>query len=1009
MRAPGWLPLVALLAVAPTCAGASAESDAPSYLCRAAGAGGKSRLATAAVTTTDRFATRHLDLRSPRILCRASVPATEMLSGIPARVARTRPRGPRKVGVTLDVVTRLGASRIAVRAIDRVLAPAAIGDAAASLADTNPLTCYRVGQARKRGKRPRLVIDDGSGEQTIDVGRATRLCVPAGGTERPELLCHAARLVADDSRPKSRPASVSITNAFGTTSLRMRGVREVCVPVLGSSDPPPPPPPPPAPGLTLAVTPSSLEVIAGTRPQLRATAYFDDGGHADYTDKVVWTSSDETIADVLSSSVGGAMIDTVGRGTAIISVTDPETAVSSHDSGGDATLTVTWPLETLTISPHAVTKKPGGHEDYTVIGYFTGGFTRNLTQRVHYTSTNPAVAEAPNTPGKRSRVLAKAPGTAIIGATDPISGLRTSDVGNDAILHVAGELVYILVQNAGSYDLTLFPGETHNMTAIGYYADGTTKNFTQKCTWQSENPDVVLADNPPDNRGRLTAVGIGQSYVRCVDPTHPSVPAYGAYVAVVGELVRIEAYGGDYWPLELGESHGVTALGVYAPFENFCCSGRRNLTQDVVWASRDPEIASTPNTPGNRSQVVGESRGTARIYATDPVSGIVSNDVDVVVLGELLALELIDGPHLNRIAAGGRAWYRVGAFYEGGWLRLRPYDFKYKLESSNPVVAAPAEDGLTVLGVSAGVATITARHLAADITSPGVPLTVQGGLESITLTPATATRGIGEWESFTAIGHYPPDDATELVTQSLVYSSSDPAVAVADNVPGSRSRVRTVGAGTAVITATHPPTGITATATLTVLPGAIERVTIQPTAFVGHPRSDFAFTAIGHYPDGSTINVTQVVTWTSLAPQVAQAPNEPGNRSRVVAVAPGTAMISARHPSGVSSADSGDDVAFIVKAITDVTLTPTSHVGHVGDVLRFTVVGKFADGTTTNLTQEASYWAEDSTIAFAENADGDRSALVLVGPGTTTVHVAPLPGILNLLLFGRTATVTVEP
>ncbi len=971
-----------------------------------------------AVTTTDRFATRQLDLRSPRILCKASVPADELLAGIPAQLARTRPRAPRRVGATLDLVTRLGSSRVVVRGLDRVLAPAAIGDAAA-VAAASPLTCYRVGDNRKGKQRARLVIDDGSGEHAIDVGRPTRLCVPSGDGERPDLLCHGARLTAPEGlpRPKGRAGKVSVTNAFGTTSVRVRDAREVCVPVLGSPDgppsppsPPPPPPPPPPQGLTLAVTPSTLEVIAGTHPLFRATAYFDDGGHADYTDKVVWTSSDETIADVLSSSVGGAMIDTVGRGTAVISVTDPETGVSSHDTGGDATLTVTWPLEAMTIAPHAVTKKRGAHEDYTVIGYFTGGFTRNLTQRVIYASSNPAIAQATNTPGNRSRVLAKAVGTVTISATDPISGLRTTDAGNDATLHVGGVLIYIIVQvNVGPYGPTLLPGETHNLTAVGHYDDGTTKNFTQRCTWMSENPDVVLADNPPDNRGRVTAIAPGQSWIRCVDPANPSVPAYGNGVYVGDHVVAIEAFG-DNWPfLEVGETRGITAYAVYSPFEDYCCSGRRNVTQDVVWTSRDPEIVSAPNLPGNRSQVVAQSGGTGRIYATDPVSGLVSNDVTMPVLGELVGLELFNGPYRGRIAVGNTAWYAVRGIYEGGTQRLRPWESRYVLESSNPNVAAVTGDGVVVQGVSTGIASISARHLATDVTSPGVPLTVQGALESITLEPLGATRGIGEWESFAAIGHYPPDDATALLTQSLVYSSSNPAVAVADNVPGNRSRVRTVGAGTAIITATDAVTGIHASATLTVLPGTIERVTIQPTEIVRHPQSDFSFTAVGHYPDGHTVNVTQIVTWTSLAPQVAVATNEAGDRSRVVAVAPGTAMISARHPSGVSSTHSGDDVAFVVKAITGVTLTPTTHVGHVGDILRFTIVGRFADGTTTNLTQGASYWSDDPTVAIAENADGDRSAVALVGPGTTTIRVAPLQGILNFFLFGRTATVTVEP
>jgi hypothetical protein len=296
-------------------------------------------------------------------------------------------------------------------------------------------------------------------------------------------------------------------------------------------------------------------------------------------------------------------------------------------------------------------------------------------------------------------------------------------------------------------------------------------------------------------------------------------------------------------------------------------------------------------------------------------------------------------------------------------------------------------DDVFVRGVKAGIATLTARDVATGLTSAPVEIKVKGSLESITLTPATATRGIGEWESFTAIGNYPPG-LTELLTQRLVYSSSDPSVAVADNAPGQRSRVRTVGAGTATITATDAATGIFATATITVLPGAIERITIQPSTIVRNPNNDFSFTAIGHYPDGSTINVTQVVTWTSLDAFVATATNMAGDRSRVVANFPGTAGIIAMHPSGVSSHDTGDDATFVVKPLVKLSLKPEFQSASVGFVERYTLVGTFGDQTNINLTQDAFYWADDSTVVRPDNLEGDRSAVEFLNPGNTTLHAA---------------------
>ncbi len=976
---------VRAIAVLALVASARAWADSPaaepaSYLCYEARSGkGAERFDPPAnLEVTDRFATTRVGVRQPVALCRPVLPAaTEPLMTGFAAVARAGARHARRVGVALDVVTRLGSERVVLKVARRLLVSSTTPGAVVATGDEPAdLTCYDV-KATRRAQRVRTAVADASGERLLDVRAPTRLCTGADH----DVLCHAARVARTRplAQPRATPYTTTLATKFGTGRLRVGRETELCVPLVHSVTPPDPPVEPP---FTLTVTPSAVSVMVGEHPAFAATAHAPDGTTTDYSAKVLWLSSDESVATT-ASSAGGVFVDPVGPGTATIGAVDPETGVRSIDSGGDATLTVTWPLEKLTIAPHAVAKRPGDHEGYTVTGYFTGGITKNLTQRVVYASSAPAIARATNRPGNRSRVETLKRGTAVISATDPISGIGTTDTANDATLRVTGALSYIWLSGNSLYG-SRFPGESQRMTAHGVFADGSTLNLTQTCTWSSSEPSVAAATNPTNDRSRIDAVAPGLAFITCTDPA-TGIISYPLALHVLGALTGIDVSGTGSpvdW-LRNGQTLRLTAIGTYEG------GGSRNMTQEVTWTSRDPGIAVATNAAGDRSRIVAVDGGDARVFASDPGSGIASSDVLVHVLGDLVGLEIDTGYPPNVLPVDSQRPFSVRGIFENGSRNLSQTGLGYVLESSDPGVAEIVGGGLLVHAVAPGYADIRARDVATGILSPPVTVAVQGALASITLDPPAATRGIGEWESFTAIGHYPPA-FTGLLTQDCVYSSTDPSVVVADNAPPSRSRVRTVGAGTATITATHVPTGVTATAVVTVLPGVIESITIQPDGVVRNLGNGFSFTAIGRYPDGTTLNVTQIVTWTSLAPTVADATNEAGNRSRVVGRDLGMAVITARHPSGVSSHDGGGDAVLTVRPLVASTLTPNPHAGHVGNIVPYTLVGTFDDGSTINLTQDAYYWADDGSVARFDNAEGNRSPARLVGPGTTTVHAVPV-------------------
>lgn len=958
--------LVGLLVV--TAAGPSAGAEAPALLCAPAKVRGSGDPALD-LAVTDRFALREVRLGRPSSVCWAETPGDATFAGVSVR---TRPRKARKLGVDVDVVTRFGRQPLVVKSLAGLLMPSS--DDAASPA-VPPRACYAVRGDRPGTTRLRVAVTDASGERVFDLGRPTRLCVATGDDDAPDVVCHAVKLARTTlSQASVRLGAMTLSSELGTHDLKVGTPRELCVAALSSD-----PGPGPESGFRLEITPREMTIFTTT--PVTATAHFDDGRSEDWSRRVDWLSSDPTVVRMMEndSSVNGAWVVAESPGTAVLSVTDTATGVTSTETGGDANVTVTWPLERLEILPKTVSRLPGQEQNYFVRGVFPGGVTKNLTKQVVYATSDPTVATVSNVPPTRSQVTAVGVGVATISATDPISGISTTDSDSDATFRVRETISYLVVTSNLRYS-SRFPGESQRFTATGYFSDGTPINLTQKCLWASSEPSVAAAPNDLHDASRIDAVAPGITFVSCKDWDSGQTSSVAFWV--LGDLQAIRVNAGLKW-IELpriGGSVVLSAIGQYAG------GGERNLTQEVVWGTRDPEIALCPNAPGDRSRITSLGGGHARIYATDTASGVVSDDEVVVMLGELERIR-VQAPYpyykFDAIPVGTDTRFRVIGEFEYGSINLSHLDSGYVLESSDPSVAEITSERL-VRAIAPGTFELTARDIETGVVSAPFTVRVVGALDSITLTPATVTRGIGEWDWFTAIGHYPPG-IDENLTHQLQYTSSDPSVAVFD-VGGPVARVRTVGPGTATITATHLATGTTATATVTVVPGTIERITVEPASVVRNPGNHYSFTAIGHYPDGRTINVTPVVTWASLSPEIAEASNDNGARSRVLAKASGTAVIVAHHPSGVTSHDTGDDGALVVKDLVSLELTPEEHVGPAGTTKRYTLVGTFDDATNINLTQDAYYWVDDPAVARADNVEGDRSAVELLAPGSTTVR-----------------------
>jgi uncharacterized protein YjdB len=290
--------------------------------------------------------------------------------------------------------------------------------------------------------------------------------------------------------------------------------------------------------------------------------------------------------------------------------------------------------------------------------------------------------------------------------------------------------------------------------------------------------------------------------------------------------------------------------------------------------------------------------GVVHIGARDPESGVESTDrVMVTFYGDLLRVIL--SPPTVALRVGDEDQLTVLAEQEGGYLRPVTQDSLYASSDSGVVEALndftyPPHRS-RIVGVAPGQAVISATYFGSSTSTSGddTLVTVVGDLATLTVTPPQAVTSVGRSMQFTATGADAADRTINL-TQAVDWSSSDGGIADAANPGDDLSRIDGVGPGTVTVTATDPVSGRTGTTTLTVL-GRIGSLALLPETEQLVVGSTDYLTAVGIAADG-VLNLTQDVVYASDAPAVVAVTNDADARSRIVALAPGTAHITATDP-----------------------------------------------------------------------------------------------------------------
>ena len=277
-------------------------------------------------------------------------------------------------------------------------------------------------------------------------------------------------------------------------------------------------------------------------------------------------------------------------------------------------------------------------------------------------------------------------------------------------------------------------------------------------------------------------------------------------------------------------------------------------------------------------------------------------------------------------------------------------------------------------------------------------------LTSLLVTPGSKQLPNGTSQQLSATGTFSDRTVYDLRAPAVTWSSSAPAVATVD----ANGLVTGVGAGTAVITGRHVASGISDTAAITVTSAKLTAVTVtpvNPTLFAGITQ---AFAATGTFSDGTTLDLTAAVSWTSSATDVATVASD----GTVVALIPGVSTVTATDPKTKKTGSSLVTVSAAV--IQTLAITPDAPTAPSGTSLALTATATYTDGTPRDVTASVTWSSSDRSIADVSNAADSYGVVSAFAFGNVEIDVVdPTTGVTasTTLVVTRAAlrSITVSP
>lgn len=168
--------------------------------------------------------------------------------------------------------------------------------------------------------------------------------------------------------------------------------------------------------------------------------------------------------------------------------------------------------------------------------------------------------------------------------------------------------------------------------------------------------------------------------------------------------------------------------------------------------------------------------------------------------------------------------------------------------------------------------------------------------------------------------------------------------------------------------------------------GTISSITVTPANATMATGTTLQFIATARFTDGTTLNWSSAVDWTSSNTQVAIVSNLTGSNGFVTSVAAGPTIITATDLTNNLSGNA----TLAVTNTQSLTVTPANASIASGTNQQFTATEIFTPGTVLDMTTLVFWSSSNPGVATISNASGTIGLANAVAAGTTSITATDL-------------------